>query len=71
MRVRPNFALGAVLLVLSGLTAGCSGVNANGSVSPASFFLPGLMRIEPPAPAPADADATKPVEFASAVVPAS
>jgi hypothetical protein len=37
----------AVALVLSG--AGCSGINAGGSVSPASFFLPGLMKADPPA----------------------
>ena len=29
--------------------AGCSGINASGSVSPASFFLPGLMKADPPA----------------------
>ena len=33
--------------------AGCSGINAGGSVSPASFFLPGLMKDDPPAGAPA------------------
>jgi len=33
--------------------AGCSGINAGGSVSPASFFLPGLMKADPPAGAPA------------------
>ena len=29
--------------------AGCSGINASGSVSPATFFLPGLMKADPPA----------------------
>jgi hypothetical protein len=29
--------------------AGCSGINTGASVSPASFFLPGLMRADPPA----------------------
>ena len=28
--------------------AGCGGINANQSVSPASFFLPGLMKAAPP-----------------------
>jgi hypothetical protein len=27
--------------------AGCSGVNASQSVSPASFFLPGILKAEP------------------------
>jgi hypothetical protein len=38
-------------VLLSG--AGCSGINASGSVSPASFFLPGLMKADPPATNPA------------------
>jgi len=33
-------------LVLS--CTGCSGINASKSVSPASFFLPGLMQVSPP-----------------------
>jgi hypothetical protein len=42
------------LLALAMLTAfmlgcaGCGGINANQSVSPASFFLPGLMKAAPP-----------------------
>ena len=28
--------------------AGCGGINANQSVSPASFFLPGLMKADSP-----------------------
>jgi hypothetical protein len=36
---------GAALLALA---AGCSGINASHSVSPASFFLPGLLQAEPP-----------------------
>jgi hypothetical protein len=35
--------------------AGCSGINASGSVSPATFFLPGLMKADPPAGTPAPA----------------
>lgn len=34
------------------MNAGCSGINASHSISPASFFLPGLLKAEPP-PAPA------------------
>ena len=29
--------------------AGCSGINTSTSVSPASFFLPGLLKADPPA----------------------
>ncbi|MCX6894754.1 MAG: hypothetical protein NTZ16_04480 [Verrucomicrobia bacterium] len=34
------------------LTAGCSGIHAQQSVSPASFFLPGLMQSLPPTTPP-------------------
>jgi hypothetical protein len=34
------------------LVAGCGGINATHSVSPASFLLPGIMKVEPPKPAP-------------------
>jgi len=38
--------------------AGCTGINASHSVSPASFFLPGLIQVEPEYPVlPADQDA--------------
>ena len=43
----------AVLL----LCAGCGGINATGGVSPASFFLPGLLKADPP---PAHPDSTLP-----------
>jgi len=33
---------------LSCLMAGCSGINASHSVSPATFFLPGLLKADPP-----------------------
>jgi hypothetical protein len=29
-------------------TAGCSGINASKSVSPLDFFLPGLLKADPP-----------------------
>ncbi|HKI69578.1 MAG TPA: hypothetical protein VKA67_08320 [Verrucomicrobiae bacterium] len=34
------------------LVSGCSGINTTHSVSPASFFLPGLMQANPPPAAP-------------------
>lgn len=34
------------------LLNGCGGVRTNQSVSPASFFLPGLLKISPPATTP-------------------
>jgi hypothetical protein len=37
------------LCALSVLTSGCSGINATGTMSPATFFLPGLGQSEPPA----------------------
>jgi len=30
------------------LGAGCSGINAGGGASPASFLLPGLLQADPP-----------------------
>ena len=42
------------------LGAGCSGINASGNVSPASFFLPGLMKADPPAATPAPVAAAVP-----------
>jgi len=36
------------------LASGCSGINASGSVSPASFLLPGLTETTPNASVPAD-----------------
>ncbi len=35
-----------VFFALAG--AGCSGINTGTSVSPATFFLPGLMKADPP-----------------------
>jgi hypothetical protein len=43
-----NFILFAILPVLALSGAGCSGINAGGSVSPATFLLPGLMKADPP-----------------------
>jgi hypothetical protein len=49
---KAKFCLLALLAALLAVT-GCSGINTSHSVSPASFFLPGLMKAEPaPQPAP-------------------
>lgn len=37
-----------MLTALALFSAGCSGVNTGTSVSPASFFLPGILKAEPP-----------------------
>jgi hypothetical protein len=42
----------AMLVTLPLAVAGCGGFNASHSVSPASFFLPGLMKNEVPTKAP-------------------
>jgi hypothetical protein len=44
---------------LLSLGAGCSGINASQSVSPATFLLPGLMQVNPP---PAHPDLILPTE---------
>jgi hypothetical protein len=49
--------------VLLCLGAGCSGINVQQGVSPASLIVPGLMRAEPPLPLPDATDAT-PVQVA-------
>ncbi|HUZ07918.1 MAG TPA: hypothetical protein VMV89_10580 [Candidatus Paceibacterota bacterium] len=48
MKLNWNFALFALLAATALSAAGCSGINASQSVSPASFFLPGLLRADPP-----------------------
>jgi len=40
-----RFVACAALLALG---AGCSGINASHGISPASFFLPGLLKVDPP-----------------------
>lgn len=44
-RIGVPVVLGGVLGLLA---TGCSGINTSHSVSPASFFLPGLMQADPP-----------------------
>ncbi|MGB8370798.1 MAG: hypothetical protein WCF71_16055 [Verrucomicrobiia bacterium] len=39
----------AMLAFLTLFGAGCAGINAGTTVSPASFFLPGLLKADPPA----------------------
>jgi hypothetical protein len=39
----------AVLLAVLALGAGCSGIHASKSISPATFLLPGLMKNDAPA----------------------
>ncbi|HZL78853.1 MAG TPA: hypothetical protein VFC17_08370 [Candidatus Limnocylindrales bacterium] len=41
-----------MIVALAVFSAGCSGINAGTSVSPASFFLPGIMKTDPPATNP-------------------
>ena len=38
-----------MLVFVTLASAGCGGINAGTTVSPASFFLPGLMKADPPA----------------------
>ncbi|MFZ0827843.1 MAG: hypothetical protein WAO02_10515 [Verrucomicrobiia bacterium] len=54
----PRLAMLAFVLLLG---TGCSGINAGGSVSPATFFLPGLMKADPPAATPAPVAAAVPL----------
>jgi hypothetical protein len=42
-----NLVWALVLPALAWFCAGCSGINSTQSVSPASFFLPGLLKAEP------------------------
>jgi hypothetical protein len=49
VRINRNWLALAMLVALAVGSAGCGGINARQSVSPASFFLPGLMKAGPPA----------------------
>jgi hypothetical protein len=53
VRLSWNFLRLTLLAVLPLAGAGCSGINASQSVSPASFFLPGLIRNDAPTNPPA------------------
>ncbi len=55
-KVKRLIPAAAAIFAVAVLT-GCSGINASHSVSPASFFLPGLIKYEvkPPIAEPTDA----------------
>lgn len=38
------------LLLIVGLGSGCGGFSASKSVSPLDFFLPGILKVDPPEP---------------------
>jgi hypothetical protein len=66
MRVNWNFGRLAMLLAFfAAAGAGCSGINAGTTVSPASFFLPGLLRNDAPCMTNS-IPVVQPNEFASA-----
>jgi hypothetical protein len=48
VRLKWRFLFLAIPASLALLGAGCGGINASQSVSPASFFLPGIMKANPP-----------------------
>jgi hypothetical protein len=48
VRLKWKFVSLAIPALLMLLCAGCGGINTSGSVSPASFFLPGIMRNDAP-----------------------
>ena len=66
VRLSWNFLRLALLAALPLVGAGCSGVNTSQSVSPASFFLPGLLRNDTPSNPPAAAP-EPPTEIVSAL----
>jgi hypothetical protein len=49
VRLNWNFLWLAMLTMLALFSAGCGGINAGGSVSPAMFFIPGVMNTAPAA----------------------
>jgi hypothetical protein len=69
MKVRLRW-LGVVIVATGAVVlSGCGGINASHSVSPASFFLPGLMKVERPKPAPTDPAAVNHRETARNAAP--
>jgi hypothetical protein len=52
----------AALLAAASVLTGCSGINASHSVSPASFFLPGLIQHEPEPKRPVTDPDAEPVQ---------
>ena len=56
-----------MLAFLTLFGTGCGGINAGTTVSPASFFLPGLLKADPPAATSAPVAASAPIQqFAQA-----
>ena len=51
VRFNWNFLWLAMLMASALFLTGCGGINATGSVSPATFLLPGIMMNTVPAPA--------------------
>ena len=48
-------SLGAILAVIGLIATGCGGISGSHSISPASFFLPGILHHEPAETRPDDA----------------
>ena len=53
----------AGLIAVLALGAGCGGIRASGSVSPASFLIPGLLKNDAPVPQDSILPATPPAEL--------
>ncbi|MCC7373302.1 MAG: hypothetical protein IT581_01510 [Verrucomicrobiales bacterium] len=69
-----RYRLARTLLALAAvgaLVSGCGGVRGSHSVSPASFFMPGLMQNESPRPLPANPESTVSPSDASPSTPIS
>ena len=48
VRINRNLPALVMLMALALCSTGCGGINASQSVSPASFFLPGLLKADLP-----------------------
>jgi hypothetical protein len=48
VRLKWRFLWLAIPAALAFFDAGCGGISASQSVSPATFFLPGIMKTDPP-----------------------
>jgi hypothetical protein len=65
MKLNWNFVLFALLAATALSVAGCGGINTSQSVSPASFFLPGLLKADPPQTNAPDLLSENSTEFAT------
>jgi hypothetical protein len=61
VKLHCKYWAGAACAALIFLGTGCSGINISHSVSPLDFFLPGLLKADPP---PAASDPTLPAVLA-------